>query len=192
MGITISGNHMDLGESFQGHIESHLHNLLQKYMDGEPHAQVHVHKTHASKEKFTFKTDVHIHVAKGFDVRADSEDVDAYKSFNDAVQKLETRIKRYKNRLRDRKRQEMQSDPLSVPYFVIDSSQHQEEDAPTIIAETVQNVPHVSVSEAVMHMELGGQPVFVFKNASTDSLNVVYRRKDGHVGWIDPSKKAGF
>ncbi len=183
---------MDLGESFQSHIESNLSALLQKYMDGELHAQVHVHKTHATKEKFTFKTDVHIHVAKGFDVRAGSDDTDAYKSFNDVVHKLETQIKRYKNRLRDRKRQEINSDLLSVPYIVIDSSQHQEEDAPTIIAETARDVPHVSVSEAVMYMELGNHPVFVFKNASTSALNIVYRRQDGHIGWIDPSKKSEF
>lgn len=192
MGITISGNHMELGESFQQHIENGLSNLLKKYMDGEPHAQVHVHKTHATKEKFTFKTDIHIHVTRGFDVRADSDDVDAYKSFNDALQKLETSIKRYKNRLRDRKRQDAHNDPLSVPYFVIDSSQHKEEENPIIIAETVKDILHVSVSEAVMHMELGSQPIVIFKNAATDNLNVIYRRQDGHIGWIDPSKKASI
>jgi ribosomal subunit interface protein len=184
MSITITGKHIEVGESLKQHAEHALVELINRYM-GEPlEGQVVIAKDH-----HTFRVDITLHVSKHFNVFCNGSDVDAYKAFDSTLQKLEGQIKKYKTRLRDRKRKEGDYHTLPASYYVINPNHDNElEEAPAIIAESAKNIVTLSVGDAVMKMDLSDQPVVLFRNASHGELNVVYRRQDGNIGWIDPTK----
>jgi ribosomal subunit interface protein len=182
MSIHVAGHQMDVGASLNTFIQTELKNLLEKYV-GDTH-ESHVH---LSKDHHEFVTDLAVHVSKNLVLHSKGRDSDAYKSFSDALTKLETRVKKYRSRLRDRKRQDAVG--IEASYFVVN---HEAEDSgtdtPVVIAEMTHDIHDLTVSEAVMKLDLADSPVVVFKNAANSQLNVVYRRRDGNVGWIDPSK----
>lgn len=181
MKISTSGKHIEVGESLQGHIEGAIKNIVQKQLGDVLEAQVVV-----SKDKHQFATDISIHVSRHFIVRTHAQDDDPYRSCDLALEKMEGRIHRYKARLRDQKRTK-NDDVLSAQQYVINAQEEDKgEDVPLIIAEMKHDIPHLSVGDAVMRMDLSDAPVMMFKNLKSGDFNVVYRRQDGHVGWIDP------
>ncbi len=185
MSIHIAGHQMDVGTSLNTFIETELKALLEKYI-----GTIYESNVHLSKDHHEFVTDLAVHVSKNLVVHSKGHAVDAYKSFSDALTKLETRIKKYRSRLRDRARHSEVA-ASSASYFVVN---HEAEDSgadtPVVIAEMTHDIHHLTVSEAVMKLDLADSPVVMFKNAANNELNVVYRRKDGNVGWIDPRQHA--
>jgi len=185
MTIHIAGHQMDVGDSLNTFIQTELRALLEKHV-GETHES----QVHLSKDHHEFVTDLAVHVSKNLVVHSKGRDSDAYKSFTDALTKLEKRVKKYRSRLRDRQRHQ-DAVGAAASYFVVN---HEEEDSgadtPVIIAEMTHDIHHLTVSEAVMKLDLADAPVVMFRNAANDELNVVYRRKDGNIGWIDPKKIA--
>lgn len=181
MSIHVAGHQIEVGESLNTFIQTELKALLDKYV-GETY-ESHVH---LSKDHHEFIADLAVHVSKNLVVHCKGRDADAYKSVNEALAKLEKRVKKYRSRLRDRRRQNDEAD-VSASYFVVN---HEAEDTgtdtPVIIAEMPHDIHHLTVSEAVMKLDLADSPIVMFKNATHDGLNVVYRRKDGNIGWIDP------
>ena len=156
--------------------------MLDKYVGEFYESHVHL-----SKDHHEFVTDLAVHVSKNLVVHSKGHDTDAYKSFSDALAKLEIRIKKYRARLRDRKRQNDVA-AISALYSVVNhEAEDSGEDTPIVIAEMAHEIHHLTVSEAVMKLDLADAPVVMFKNAANNQLNVVYKRKDGNVGWIDPS-----
>ncbi len=185
MSIQIAGHQIEVGESLNTFIETELKSLLDKYV-----GELHESQVHLSKDHHEFITDLAVHVSKNLIIHSKGHDSDAYKSFGDALTKLETRIKKYRSRLRDRKRHSEVA-AISALYSVVDhKSEDSGTDTPVVVAEMAHEIHHLTVSEAVMKLDLADSPVVMFKNAANDQLNVVYRRKDGNVGWIDPSKCA--
>lgn len=185
MTISISGKHVELGESLTTHIDAELTSLIHRYMNEPLEAHVVV-----SKEHHVFQTDVSVHISKHFVVHCCGIDADPYKSTHHALDKLDKQIRKYKERLRDRKRRESDYKELPVSYYIIDSTKEDTgADVPVVIAESAKNIPTVTVSDAVMKLDLMNQPVLLFKNAANNELNVVYKREDGNIGWIDPTKK---
>jgi ribosomal subunit interface protein len=182
MKISTSGKHIEVGESLKEHIENALKTMVERHLGDALEGQVTV-----SKGKGQFTTDISVHVSRHFTVRAHAENNDPYRSYDLALEKMEARIHRYKTRLRDQKRGK-DEDILHAQQYVINT---QEEDAggdtPLIIAEMSHEIPTLTVGEAVMRMDLSESIVMMFKNAKSGHFNVVYRRNDGHIGWIDPT-----
>lgn len=183
MSIHVAGHQMDVGDSLNTFIQTELKTLLDKHV-----GEIHESQVHLSKDHHEFVTDLAVHVSKNLVVHCKGRDSDAYKSVGDALAKLEKRVKKYRSRLRDRKRQNDAAES-SASYFVVN---HEAEDSgtdtPVVIAEMPHDIHHLTVSEAVMKLDLADAPVVMFKNAAHDGLNIVYRRKDGNIGWIDPKK----
>ncbi len=191
MPISITGKHIEVGDSLKDFINQELRQLVSHYMGDILEAHVTVSKEHATKERFVFKTDISVHITRNFVVHCHGHDEDAYRSVTIALQKLESRIKKYKTRLRDRKRhRDMDHEEIPVQQYVLQAAEEDTgEDTPLIIAEMASQIHHLSVGEAVMRMDLSEAPVVMFRNAANGELNVVYKRHDGHIGWIDPTKK---
>lgn len=185
MTISITGKHVELGESLTQFIETEVHKITKNHMNDDVETTVTV-----SKDHHMFRTDISVHVSKSFIVFCQGSDADAYKSAANAVEKLEKQIVKYRTRLRDRKRKEGEGARPIAAYYVIDSAHEDEgQDTPVVIAEMEHEIPHITVSDAVMKLDLGSKTMVIFKNRANDAINVVYRRPDGNIGWIDPTKK---
>lgn len=183
MKISTSGKHIEVGESLKSHIETALKGIVTRQLGDVLEAQVVV-----SKDNYQFTTDISVHVSRHFTVRAHAQDTDPYRSCDLALEKMEARIHRYKTRLRDQKRTREEEILLPAQQYVISAEDEDKgEDTPLIIAEMSHDIQTLSVGEAVMRMDLSESPVMMFKNKQSGDFNVVYRRTDGHIGWIDPT-----
>ena len=185
MTIIITGKHLEIGESLKTHIETELTSIVSRYMGEILEAQVVV-----GKENHLFRTDISVHISKNFVVHCHGQDTDPYKSAINALEKLESRISRYKKRLNDRRRHRDHHDhaPMQAQQYVLHGENEDVgEDVPLIIAEMSSEIPTLTVSEAVMKMDLADVAILMFRNAGNGQFNVVHRRTDGHVGWIDPT-----
>lgn len=182
MKISTSGKQIEVGESLRKHIETALKTLVERQLVDVLEAQVLI-----SKDKHQFNTDIAVHVSRHFTVRAHAMDGDPYRSCDLTLEKMEARIHRYKARLRDKKRIR-EDEFMPAQHYVINAQEEDKgEDTPLVIAEMSHDIPTLSVGEAAMRMDLGETPAMMFKNKSSGDFNVVYRRLDGHIGWIDPS-----
>jgi len=198
MTIQVTGKHIETGEAFQTFVTDKTRSVLEKYLGPEISGHVRV-----EKERVGFKTNCSIRLRTGLLVEAQGRGNDAYSSAETAIEHLEKRVRRYKRRLKDhhtraaRERAEMAAfvNDFTVRADEEEADDHAAEipDAPVIVAETERPLHTLAVSEAVMQLDLTEDTVLVFRNAATDAVNVVYRRNDGHIGWIDPEprKSAG-
>lgn len=184
MKISTSGKHIEIGESLKEHISTALKTLVKRQLGDVLEAQVVI-----SKDNYQFTTDISVHVSRHFTVRTHAQDEDAYRSCDLALEKMEARIHRYKARLRDQKRVRDEDFFPAQQYVINTQEEDQGEETPLVIAEMTHEIPTLSVGEAVMRMDLSEAPVMMFKNTKSGHFNVVYRRQDGHIGWIDPTMK---
>ncbi len=192
MTIKVTGKNIDLGESLRSFALSRIEAALDKFSGRPLSGQISVEKNHDG-----FFTHCAIHLDSGLDVQSTGEGADAYGSVDSAMERLEKRLRRYKRRLKSHGQgvegPAQHYESAGVDY-VIDAervadqpSGAGDEGAPAVIAETPARVRAMSVSDAVMQMDLADQAFLVFRNASHGGINVVYRRPDGNIGWIDPS-----
>ncbi|MEL6374946.1 MAG: ribosome-associated translation inhibitor RaiA [Pseudomonadota bacterium] len=188
MTVQVTGRNIDAGEAFQEYINGRVGEVLEKYVGPELGGHVRI-----EKERGRFHTDCTIQLHTGLLLQAHGEGADAYASAEAALERLEKRVRRYKRRLKDHHgagRGERAFD-LARDYTV--QAPRDEDDAappetgPVIIAETAKPYREMRVSDAVMQLDLVEDPVIVFRNAAHGGLNMVYRRADGNIGWIDPS-----
>ena len=189
MNIQITGKNVEGGDAYQTYVSDKIRSLLQKYVSRDLNGHVRL-----EKERGRFKTNCSVRLASGLLLEAHGDGGDAYQSADAAVERLETRMRKYKRRLKDHdaSRANGQRDAEFAARDAVVSADEQTDgvesgDHPLIIAETHRAVLELSVSEAVMHLDLTESPFLVFRNAGTGGINVVYRRNDGHIGWIDPS-----
>lgn len=173
---------MDVGENLKAHIEEKTITCFQGYFSDIPEIHITLSKRH-----HLFTTELLVHMSRHFTIRSHAEEDDAYRSADHALQKLEKQIKRYKSRLTDRKRhKDADLDAVTMSHYVIKT---QEEDTlndnPVVVDETQMTISQLSASEAVMRLEMSGAPLIVFRNTGTQELNLVYWRKDGHIGWMN-------
>jgi ribosomal subunit interface protein len=193
MQLSISGKHIDIGDALRGHVASSIAPTVERHFGGAIEAKVLF-----ARERHLFCADIAVHVARGMTVQSRGEAPDAYAAFDAAAERLETRLQRYKGRLIDRRREKTAAEepPESVPHYVLDAdagtrSEDPEHGSPAVIAEQVSEMAALSVSEAVMRLDLGDLPVLMFRNRKTQRINVVYRRPDGTIGWLDPQPSSG-
>jgi ribosomal subunit interface protein len=187
MTIQITGKNLDAGNAFQTYASDKLHTVLRKYLDRVPDGHIRL-----ERERGLFKTSCSVRLTSGLLLEAHGEGGDAYTSVDSATQRLETRVRRYKSRIKNHSSAEAtarrKADMEARDYVVSlgDEEQPEHEGAnPLIIAEGQRNIGHMTVSEAVMQLDLSEAPFMIFKNAAHGGLNVVYRRNDGNIGWID-------
>ncbi len=193
MAIIVSGKNLDLGESLREYALDRIEQAIEKYFNRPVSGQMCVEK---SRGEFLSSCSFHLH--SGFDIQTSGRAHDAYASVDDAAEKLEKQLRRYKRRLKAHHGQDHAAARDAMNFatdYVIKRTEEDDSEgqidgtelAPAIIAETQTAIMKLSVSDAVMHMDLADRPFLIFRNASHDRINVVYRRPDGNIGWIDPA-----
>jgi putative sigma-54 modulation protein len=191
MTIRVSGKSINIGDALRSRVSERTEEVLRKYYEGNYSGHITL-----SKDGFGFRTDCALHLDSGITLEAESNAADAYASADQALLQIEKRLRRYKSRLKDRSTRKTHavteaSAAINVPSYVIeapDSDVEVEQDAynPVIIAEATTSLKRLSVSEAVMELDLSGAPVMAFIHGSSGRVNLIYRRADGNIGWIDP------
>lgn len=187
MKLQITGRHLDIGDALRAHIATHLEQVAEKYFA----APIAGHVT-VDKESNDFRVECLVHVGTGIDLEARAHSPDAYNAFDSALGKLEKRLRRYKRRLRDHHSTRREPAPrFAVSEHVIQAESHDQETEPeglnpVVIAETKASLQELTVGEAVMQLDISDRAFVVFRNSGGGRVNVVYRRSDGNIGWIDP------
>jgi len=189
MQVQVSGHHLDVGEALRAHVTDRLDASVGKYFDKPIDSHVTL-----TKEGYEVKADCAVHLNSGMRIITQGRAADPYAAFEAACERLDKRLSRYKRRLKSHANGNKAELPAeSFPSFVLDAGhEHDEvaEDAqPIIIAEGTTSVPRLSVVDAVMKMDLADSAFVVFRNGATGGLNLVYRRDDGNIGWIDASRE---
>lgn len=186
MQLTVKGNHLDVGDALREHVRENLTQNAGKYL-GDKIIDATVTFTKEKNHRYT--TAISINVGRGVVLEAQNESDDPYVSFDGASQRVTSRIGRYKDKLRDHHRKEDVIDLHQAAYTTFESNENKPDGGvePAIIAELQSQVPTLAVSDAVMRLELGDLPALMFKNPGNGTYNMVYRRKDGNIGWVDPA-----
>lgn len=187
MQYQITGKQIDIGEALQVHVKDSLEDVVGKYAGRPTDANVVF-----SKSGHEHVCEAMVHLSTGLTAQARGHDHEIYAAFDRCAEKMEKQLRRYKRRLKDhhRERPVETSDASSYILAANDGPNDAEPDTlqPMIIAEMEAKIPLLSVGEAVMQMELAGAPVLVFRNEKQETgVNIVYRREDGNIGWIDPN-----
>lgn len=195
MQITVSGKQVDLSDALRTRVSEQLDLITGKYFDTAQEASVTF-----SRARSFFTCDINVHAGRGLTLRGEGEAADANSAFDDAAEHIAKRLRRYRRRVNDHARDlATRARPEAARQYVL---RQEEDNGPasldasdttttatfaTVIAESLAEISTLSVGEAVMRMDLADQPVFMFRNSATAQLNVVYRRPDGNIGWIDPT-----
>ena len=188
MRYQISGKQIDVGEALQTHVKSELGQTFEKYAQRPTDAIVIF-----SRDASAYQCEANVHLSTGLSVVAKGNAHDVYAAFEAARERMDKQVRRYKRRLRDHHRDRRAPvEYANAPLYVLADDEGTDEAEPDtlqpiIIAETEAKIPSLSVGEAVMQMELAGAAFLIFRNDKHSVVNVVYRRADGNVGWIDPA-----
>lgn len=195
MQVQVSGKHVDVGEALRLRVSDDLNTTIGKYFDRGGAADVVV-----TKDGYAFRVDCSLHLASGQYLQSHGMGDDAHAAFGIALQKIETRVRRYKNKLKSHSNQATAKQAETAAFYVLRAPEDDEEGddwgevnghAPPsamIIAETEEALKTMTVSMAVMELDLTESRTIVFRNAAHGGLSVVYRRPDGNIGWIDPER----
>jgi ribosomal subunit interface protein len=196
MTLRVSGKSISVGDALRGRVSERTDEVLRKYFDGNYSGHITL-----SKDGFGFRTDCALHLDSGITLEAESNAADAYASADQALAQIEKRLRRYKSRLKDRSARkshaeaaamaELTSPTLDASSYIIEAPAGDDEHdetaySPVIIAEATTSLKRLSVSEAVMELDLTGVACIVFQHGSSGRVNIIYRRPDGNVGWVDP------
>jgi ribosomal subunit interface protein len=193
MQLSVSGKHLDIGDSLRGHVTHAIGASAERYFGRAIEGKVTFQKARRA-----FRADISLHVARGINVQTHGEAEDPYAAFDMAAERLDKRLRRHKRRIVARRKEPGDEtspetgthrvfaySPTEAP--VADSAEDPDHGAPVVVAEVAHDIPTLSVSDAVMCLDLGEMPVLMFRNRANGGYNVVYRRPDGTIGWIDPA-----
>jgi ribosomal subunit interface protein len=198
MRVQVSGKQMDVGEALRSRIENELDSGVSKYFSRATDANVTV-----AKNGIGCEVDCAVHFSSGISLQAQGHGADAHIAFDDALTKLQKRVRRYKRRLKNHHNDNKSPLPAEAAAYSVLSPLLDETDdvdnedvaylnghdpAPLVIAETSKNLLTMPVAMAVMQLDLTENPALLFRNAAHGGLNMVYRRADGNIGWIDPER----
>ncbi|RFB77989.1 ribosome hibernation-promoting factor, HPF/YfiA family [Methylovirgula sp. 4M-Z18] len=191
MTLRVSGKNFDIGEALRTHVQDRIAGAIGKYYEGRVGGHVTL-----EPEGSGYRTDCTLHLSSGITLQAEALAHEPYASFDQAADRIEKRLSRYKRRLKDHHgpngvhEGEERVGAIMAAYVL----EAPDEDAdeihdfnPVVVAESTARLRELSVSAAVMDLDLSGAPVIVFRHATNGRVNIVYRRSDGHVGWIDPA-----
>ncbi|QQA42862.1 ribosome hibernation-promoting factor, HPF/YfiA family [Pelagovum pacificum] len=187
MRYQISGKQIDIGEALQAHVETELGETVEKYAGRPTDATIVFSKTGPE-----FMCEAVVHLSTGLTAQARGKAHEIYAAFDEACEKMDKQLRRYKRRLKDHHKERIQPvELMSAPSYILASTEAEDTEpegdlTSMIIAEMETSIQSLSVGEAVMQMEIADAPVLVFRNEGHSGINVVYRREDGNIGWIDP------
>ena len=191
MDIRVSGHQIDTGEALRGHVDARLKGIADKYFSRAISAQVTFGR---GPYDHSFTCDIVAHVPQGVVLKGRGGATDAHAAFDQAADRIETQLRRYKRRLKDRHAQSAHAAALAgsvdAAYTVFAPPPDEEEpvDHPPVVAETRVDIPSATVSDAVMLLDLRNSNALLFRNSGTGGLNMVYRRGDGTIGWVEPQR----
>ena len=183
MQLTVTGKQIDTGAVLRQHVQASLGTILGKYFKTAIEAHVVF-----SKEAHLTRAEVSIHIGRGIVVNASALAAETQPAFDGAAERIAKQMRRYKRRLRDhhvRVREVFEVGERARDYVLAPLPEEGDE-GPAVVAEMNTDLPNLTVGEAVMRMDLANAPVLLFRNRSHGELNIVYRRQDGNIGWIDP------
>lgn len=191
MSVRVSGKQMEIGETFRQRIEDRIQDAVTKYFDGGYSGQVVV-----AKSQSRYSADCLVHLDTGANLHAAGEANDPQVAFDTAFERVEKRLRRYKRKLKDHHAGEAANPSIEVAYTVMDSVDEDHEElpedyAPTIVAESTKKLRTMTVASAVMALDMTDEPVLLFRSPGKEQLNIVYRRYDGNIGWIDSANIKG-
>ena len=191
MTLRVSGKNMDVGDALRGKAEEHFATVVGKYFDGGYDGHLTL-----TPDGIGFRADCVVHLDSGATLQASAQAGDATSAFEVMALNIEKRLRRYNRKLKQHRRGNGANgiDGLTAQYTVFGSTEAfdelDEDFAPAVIAETTKALRQMSVEEAVMELDFSGQQVVMFRHAGHGGLNVVYRRADGNIGWVDPALSA--
>ena len=186
MSLRVSGKNMNIGEALRMHVQGKLAAAAGKYFDGEPSGHVTI-----APEGSGFRADCTLHLKNGVTVQADGRAQEPYACFDQAADRIEKRLRRYKGRIKERKYDKAETGGVTVASYVLealdeDTDAPAEQDfAPTVIAETTTRLNAMTIAAAVMELDMTGVTVLPFRHAASGRVNIIYRRSDGNIGWLD-------
>jgi ribosomal subunit interface protein len=193
MQLSVKGQQIDVGTALRGHMEESLERMLGKYFGDAIDARVTLSRT-----GHNFRAVVSAHVGRHIHLEAHGEADQPYPAFDAAAERLSKRLRRHKQRLRDHHKEDPgEQDTLPAQQYILsgeadeDGEWQPQDEQPVVVAEMATDIPILTVSEAVMRMDLSGHPAMMFRNRAHGGLNMVYRRDDGNIGWIDPRGNRG-
>lgn len=189
MQLIVQGKQMDLGDALKSHVSDKLEDINTKYFNRAIDATV----TFSPEGQAFTKTHISIRVGKDIMVISDATESDPYIAFDQAAEKVAKQLRRYKRRLRDH-HERMDADPAenflpALDYTLSAEQNNDEVHDHLVIAEIATNIQTMSPSDAAMRLELSDLPALMFRNAGHKGLNMVYKRPDGNIGWVDPDGK---
>lgn len=186
MEIRVAGHQVDTGEALRSHVSDRMSGMADKYFARAVAANV----TFGKGPYDNFTCDIVAPVAQGMVLKASNRAEDAHIAFDGAATKIERQLKRYVSRLRERRGAEEANIAENAAYTVFEGAGEEAlPEAPAIIAETRVDIPDASVSDAVMMLDLRHTNALMFRNSGTGNFNMVYRREDGTIGWVEPTTK---
>lgn len=187
MDIRVSGHQIDTGEALQNHVTERLTGMVDKYFN----KALSSHITFGKAPAGAFRCDIVMHVMQGLILKGSAIAHDAHVALDQAAEKIDKQLRRYKRRLKGRHEQALHAQREEEAAYTIfaepEELEEVEADAPVVIAETRVDVPEATVSDAVMMLDLRNTNALLFKNSGTGRHNMVYRRGDGSIGWVEPS-----
>ncbi len=205
MQISITGHQLDVGDALRGRVEVNLADSVVKYFDHAIEGNVVF-----SREAQGVRVDISVHVGRGIMVQGHGQAENAHTAFDSALDRIAKRLRRHKRRLRGHHRDHkanLADDAVQAQQYILSGEGEAEhldeaidseeppidgaEPGPVVIAEMTTRIDNLTVGEAVMRMDLADQPALVFRNSGHGGLNVIYRRTDGNIGWIDPEGNPG-
>lgn len=192
MTIRVTGKHFDLGEAMRTHILEKVDAAIGKYFDGRVSGHVVV-----DHEGSGYRSDCTLHLSSGVTLHSEGRSHEPYASFDQAAERLEKRLRRYKRRLKEHHgNHNAQRAVDTMADYVLEAPDQEADEIQefnaVIVAEQVASLRTLPVSSAVMELDMTGAPVVVFRNAGNGRINVVYRRNDGNIGWVDPGGENGM
>jgi len=186
MQLSVKGKQIDVGDALRNHVEAQLKEITSKYFSETLDAQVTF-----SREAHLFRADITVHAGRGILLQANANADEPYPAFDQAASRIAQRLRRYKNKIKHHNHESVrQEEALMANAFVLHGEDHDREekanDNPVVVAEMTTPIETLTVSEAVMRLDLGDLPALMFRNRANNGMNMIYRRADGHIGWVDP------
>lgn len=187
MQLSVKGKQIDVGDALRQHVQTQLGEIVGKFFGDSLEAQVTF-----SREAHLFRADITVHAGRGITLQSNASAVEPYPAFDQAAERMAERLRRHRNRLKKHHQESRPDEALMVQSFVLNATQEDAADEgvdnPVVVAEMTTAIETLAVSEAVMRLDLGELPALMFRNRANGELNMVYRRTDGNIGWVDPSQ----
>lgn len=187
MKLSVKGKQIDVGDALRQHVEEKLGDIVGKFFSHSLDANVTF-----SREGHMFRADIMVHAGRGITLQSNSTAAEPYPAFDQAAERVAERLRRHKNRLKRHHQEPASIEAIQAQSFILnakqeDSAEKEGKDNPLVIAEMKTTIELLTVSEAVMRLDLGELPALMFRDRTSNELNMIYRRADGNIGWVDPA-----